>query len=68
MGATRAVAIHRDQLQESKLNEPRPGRPTPGLLLNSHRCLAAAEGSANISDYERNSARRLLRKIRLRRV
>lgn len=32
------------------------------------RCLAAAEASAYISEYERNLARRLLRKLRLRQV
>jgi uncharacterized protein len=32
------------------------------------RCLAAAEASAYISEYERDLARRLLRKLRLRRV
>ncbi|WP_408014550.1 tetratricopeptide repeat protein [Sandarakinorhabdus oryzae] len=32
------------------------------------RCLAAAEGSASISEYERDMARRLLRKLRMRMV
>jgi hypothetical protein len=44
------------------------GRGVKRDLQAALRCLAAAEGSAYISDYERDLARRLLRKLRLRRV
>lgn len=44
------------------------GRGVKRDLQSALRCLAAAEGSAYISEYERELARRLLRKLRLRTV
>src|SRR5690606_19286945 len=44
------------------------GRGVKRDLQAALRCLAAAEASAYISEYERDLARRLLRKLQLRRV
>jgi uncharacterized protein len=44
------------------------GRGVKRDLQAALRCLAAAEGSAYISEYERDLTRRILRKLRLRRV
>ena len=44
------------------------GRGVNRDLQSALRCLAAAEGSAYISEYERDLARRLLRKLRPRAV
>ena len=44
------------------------GRGVKRDLQAALRCLAAAEGSTYISEYERDLARRLLRRLRLRRV